>query len=314
MSIRRFLAVCATAVVCGSPGSAVSTRSGVSDLNGGTLEEGYAVGWVELAEGNAQAVHLDLATGFYTTLSGDGPSTSAGGVNNLNQIVGKDGAFGAFWSSPTANPVPLLPLPPTTPQPGMESVSVGSGASAINEDGIVIGGSSELFQVDNGDGTYSFVTLSTGVVWRVVVDSDGIHVDGPRPLLPLNGHVESHAGPGNLNELVDGSAQVAGYSSGPREAVVWTIGLNPDGTLAPPGTPVSLSPSPSRGNGINNLGDVCGRSDKRPFVALAGQDPQTLPVPRNTQDGYADGINDLGEIVGQLEIQKKTRGGTIDPP
>ena len=286
----------------------VSTRSAVSDLN----EEGQAVGFVELANGNALAVHLDLATGVYTSLPGGGPSTSAGGVNDLNQIVGKDGDFGAFWSSPSASPEPLLPLDPTTDlPPGTLSLGVQSGALDINEDGIVIGGSEEFFEVDNGeDEPKTYFSIRTSVVWRV---AGGVVTEGPLPLPPLNGHAESHAGPGSLNELVGGSAQVAGYSSGPSEAVVWTIRLNSDGTLALPGAPVSLSPSQSKGNGINNLGDVCGRWDKRPFVALAGQDPEALPVPRNTQDGYADAINDLREIVGFLDIQKST-GGMINPP
>lgn len=301
----------AYAIVPFMPPDVTTVSGGVSDLN----EEGHAVGWVELTDGNSQAVHLDMATGVYTTLPG-GPSTSAGGVNNLNQIVGKDGDFGAFWSSPLADPEPLPPLDLTIGLPlGTQSVGVQSGALDVNDSGIVIGGSVEFFEIDNGDGTYSYDTVGTAVVWRVSVDSAGVNVDGPLPLLPLNDHVKSFAGLGCLNEVMGGTAQVTGYSSGPREAVIWTITLNSEnGTLALPGPPVSVSPSTSRGNGINNLGDVCGRSDKRPFVVLAGQDPETLPVPRNTQDGYADGINDFGEIVGQLDIQKKTRNGMIDPP
>ena len=289
----------------------VSTASGVSDLN----DEGHAVGWVEWADGNVQAVHLNLATNLYTTLPG-GSSTSAGGVNNLNQIVGKDGDFGAYWSGPWANPVPLPPLPPAISLPaGAQSLGVQSGALDINDSGIVIGGSSELFEIDNGDGTYSYDMVDTAVVWLVTLDSAGVNVDDPLPLLPLDGHAESFVGTGCLNEITGGAAQAAGYSSGPSEAVIWTIGLNQDGTLALPGPPVSLSPSTSRGNGINNFGDACGRSNRRPFVALDGQDPETLPVPRNTQDGYADAINDSGEIqiVGSLDIQR-SRGGTIGPP
>lgn len=36
---------------------------------------------------------------------------------------------------------------------------------------------------------------------------------------------------------------------------------------------------------MNELGDVCGSSDRMAFVTLAGQSAQALPVPRNTQFG-----------------------------
>jgi hypothetical protein len=288
------------------PPDVTTISSGVADLN----EQGHAVGWEEFPNGDVQALHFNMETSAYTTLSG-GAATGAEGVNNLNQIVGSNGDFGAFWDSPTNGPILLLPLDPTDDP---QSVRVVFWATDINDDGVVIGASMESFGFENEDGTTSITsTLLTGVVWRVVVDNAGVaHVDGPLPLLPLNGHIESFAG--CLNELAGGSAQVTGYSSGPREAVLWTIDLNPeDGTLALPGPPVSLIPLRSQGAGINNFGDVCGQSDSRPFVALAGQDPQTLPVPRNTQDGYADDINDMGEIVGQLDIHKN-KGGAIGPP
>ena len=76
-----------------------------------------------------------------------------------------------------------------------------------------------------------------GVVWRVFVDENGdvSFVDGPLPLPPLDG--DTGAWGSDLNELIDGSFQVSGYSredDGGPEAVVWTIGVNPDGTLATP--------------------------------------------------------------------------------
>ncbi len=224
-----------------------------------------------------------------------GADTGADGLNNLNQIVGHDSDRGAFWKSPSAAPVELPPLPG----------NVFSGATRINDDGFVIGGSnSDLF------------SPAVSVVWRVTVDATGVvHVDGPLPLGPLPGGSDWWGY--EINEAVNGVSQVAGYSSVPKEAVTWTVSLNPDGTLALPGAPIPVgtlglfNPSWSDAKGINNFGEICGRSDKRPFVDF-GAGPQPLSVPRDTQDGYAFKINDASEIVGTLDIRKK-KGGTIGP-
>jgi hypothetical protein len=275
-----------------------TVRSGVDDLN----EAGIAVGGWELSNGDHQAVYYD-GEDYQTLLSF--ADAGALGVNNLNQIVGQDGDAGAFWSTSTAVPVPLPSLDPTDPQS-----EVRSWATGINDDGFVIGASQERFLDSNGQ---ILEDILTAVMWRVVVDNVGVHVDGPHPLLPLNGHLESFAGTGCLTELAGGFVQVTGYSSYsvdipalPSAAVVWTIGLNPDGTLVLPGPPVNVgAPGASEGLGINNFGEVCGRADKRPFVVLAGQAPQLLPVTRKTADGYALKINDAGEIVGFLGIYPK---------
>ena len=102
------------------------------------------------------------------------------------------------------------------------------------------------------------------------------------------------------------------------EAVVWTVDVDPDGTLAQPGPPVGvgslglLEPTYSQASAINDLGDVCGISDRMAFAASAGGTAQPLPVPRNTQWGNATDINNFGEIVGQLDIYK-TRGFITGP-
>lgn len=74
-------------------------------------------------------------------------------------------------------------------------------------------------------------------------------------------------------------------------AVVWTVNVDGNGRVVQPGGPISvgtigqLDPSYSQASGMNELGDVCGSSDRMAFVTLAGQSAQALPVPRNTQFG-----------------------------
>ncbi len=196
----------------------------------------------------------------------------------------------------------LLPLEPSAPQ-----TAVLSGATAINNDGMVLGASEERFLDGNGQ---ILETVTTAVAWHVTTDIDGgTIVQGPVVLPPLSGHVTSFGGTGCLTDSVSGVAMATGYSSGPREAVTWTLSLRPDGTLDV-GGPFSLSPPTSRGKGINQFADVCGRLNQRPFLAIGGQTPQLLSVPRNTQDGYAYDVNDLGSVVGQLDIRRVKPGWT----
>jgi probable HAF family extracellular repeat protein len=271
------------------PPEFASTGSWVSDLN----EQGHAVGHAEAESGLDQALHLDMATGVYTSLQGGATAT---GVNNLNQIVGYQRYGGLFWSSPTAAPVDLPPLPGDG----------GSLAEAINDDGIVVGSSLG----GSGDG----VPRVRGVVWRVVVDANGdAQVDGPRLLLPLAGSIRWV--PVDITETVEGVALAAGDSRFENflvEAVVWTVELNPeDGALLEPGPPTGLGtlglqdPSESNALGINDLGDVCGGSDARPYIAPAGEAMEPLPVTRDTYWGWAYDVNNLGEIVGKLDIRSK---------
>ncbi len=263
-----------------------STRSYVIDLN----EVSHAVGTAVRSNGEDQAVHLDIATGVYTSLKSDSLPSGAHGVNDHNQIVGQvyyDGAaLGAFWSSPSADPVPLLPL----------DGDVDSWVAAINDVGIVVGESAD----ENGN--------RMGVVWRVVVDASGAHVDGPLALPPFDGDSASWAV--DVNATIGGVAQVAGTSErlGYYEAVVWSVELNSNGTLGMPGAPRGLGtlgvedPSQSMASSINNSGTVCGDSDWWPFIAPAGGAVQPLEVPRKSVGGFAADVNDHGQAVGMQEI------------
>lgn len=290
------------------PPNFASTSSSVEDVS----DEGYAVGVAEVDGGRRQAVHLDVTSGIYTSLQ-DG--IRANGVNDHNETVGvmQTGDFvnAAFWGNPSALPVPLPPFLASNLPPGTWSVSVNSGAFAINNDGIVIGGFSELLEVDHGDGTYSYDTIDTVVVWRVIVDGASVAVDGPIELPSLYAGAEGQAF--DINETVGGTAQVVGRSG--DQAVIWSIELSAeDGTLIIPGTPAPVSTpdaSWSTGWGINNRMDISGRMQSDsvafdvPFLALAGQEAQPLSIPRGTVNGYANDINDTGAIVGSLRILDK---------
>ena len=262
-----------------SPPSVASIRSMVTDLN----ETGQAVGFVEIdnSPSGYRAVHYDIVTGNYTLLQ-DG--SHAGGVNSQNQIAGgltlEDGTDRpAFWASPTAEPFDLPLLPGHTR----------GWADRINDAGVVTGVSKD----ENWNGG--------GVIWRVFIDADDdVLVVGPLPVPPLPGDAEAWTV--DLNELSEGSCQAAGTSNpgnGVYEAVIWTVNVDGDGLLIQPGLPASvgtlgqLDPTYSQASGINDLGDLCGLSDRMPFVAPAGQSAQALPVPRYTQEGDANDVNNF---------------------
>ena len=282
-----------------------STSSSVKDVS----DEGYAVGVANVEGVGNVAVHLDIVSGVYTLLE-DG--IRANGVNDHNQTVGVMQTGGsvsaAFWSGPSALPVLLPPFLASNLPPGSQSVGVNSGAHAINNDGIVIGSCSELLEIDNGDGTLTYDKIVTVVVWRVIVDGANV-VDGPIALPPLyegaKGVVQ------DINEAAGGTAQIVGGSG--DQAVVWSIELAEDGTLITPQAPVSVLTTAawSIGMGINNSMDVSGgmQSDSiafgAPFIAIAGQEAELLPTPRDTVVGSALDINDAGTAVGDLRILEK---------
>ena len=255
------------------PDGSNSIASNVADIN----EHGQAVGKLEYADGVHEAIHRDV-NGVYTPLVG---GTFANGINNSNEVVGTNGTSALFWSSPSALPISLPPLPG-------DSISW---AYRINGDGIVIGESASVL-----DGDY----LSAPVVWRVFIGTEqNWQISGPLPLPPLQTGAVTLVW--DVNEVVNGIAQVAGESA--SEAVVWTVAVDAeDDTLA-------VSSVESRGvtgltwstaYGVNNLADICGVVDRVPYVDFIGQDPQVLPLPRKITAGSARDINDDGDIVGYV--------------
>jgi uncharacterized membrane protein len=276
------------------PANFATTESYVPDLN----EQGQAVGVVGLPSGNAVAVHLDVTTNIYTTLL---DNARAEGVNNLNQIVGTEyigDGRAVFWSAPSAAPMILQALPGDAT----------SQAWAINDAGIIVGASWSPKSPPPANEDFA-----TGVVWRVFLNSAGdVQVDGPVSLGPLTGGSESFAV--DVTEVIGSSALVTGETwfggNLVKEAVVWNVSLNADGTLAAPGPPTGLgtlgeqNPSGSFSTAINNFGDACGESDGRPVIAPAGQNVQPLSLPRGTIWGRAEDVNDPGEVVGRLRLKQ----------
>ena len=166
----------------------------------------------------------------------------------------------------------------------------------INDEGIVLGSS-----WDGIPGN------TVNVVWRVYVDeNDTLQLFGP----------VAFAGDRlfDLNQAIGGKAQLL---SSDQEAKLTEIQLNPNGPfsiLSPPAVVGALGihdPSWSIGYGLNNLGDVCGLSDGLPFVALAGETPFALSVPRRIWHASAKDINDHGAVVGYAEHKIK---GYSNPP
>lgn len=283
----------AFAIVPFAPAGAASTRTDIEDLN----ETGGVIGRVLPAHEGFASWHLDLDTGDYSPLPGH-----ALALNNTGQFVGRyfdfapDTSIGMFLADVDAEPVALPPLPDDDR----------SAALAINDAGIIAGTSG---------------VSGTAVVWRAIVTEDGeVTIDGPVPLLPLDGHVTSVAV--GLNNTAEGGFLVVGRSTPEAglfssEAVLWAIHLNPDGTLAEAGEPIALGTLEwleqtfSFGHAVNELGVTCGESDSRPFVRPAGGPMQALPVPRNTRIGVARDINDVGDVVGDV-FTEKASGARVD--
>jgi hypothetical protein len=261
----------------------------------GLNDAGDVVGNVTTENGTV-SYHLDLNTGSYTSLPG-----IAWAVNDLGEIVGTTFAqdAGYYLSTFDAVPVPLEPLTDDL------YVSVNS----INNSGIIVGTSTGLRPTPTEVG-------QTAVAWRPIFTEDGtVTIDGPVPLLPLDGYSSSSAS--DINDPIGGGPfEIVGGSDSPGSEIeggIWTIALNPDGTLSAPSDPVSLGTldgSPVYGGAINSLGDVCGSVlvsgvGRRPIFVPFDGPAQPLEVVRNTTWGTASDINDLGVMVGTIETVTK---------
>jgi uncharacterized membrane protein len=258
------------------PVGSQSTLSDVSDIN----DQGQAVGSLRFADGSNQVVHLDIARRQYTTLLVDG--SPACGINNWNQIVASDGVDALFWESPSDDEPTSLPRLPNDDR---------AAVVGINDAGIALGFSGS----EEG--------AVTCVVWRITVVDGKVDIDDPVPLPPLQAGAFTLVQ--DINEVLNGVAQVVGDSA--SEAVIWTVVVDEDGTLAVSSVqPVGVTGlNWSMGYGINNLADVCGLGDGLPYVDFVGQEPQVLPLPRDASSGSAHDINDDGDIVGYATVSTK---------
>ena len=261
------------------PPGTTSDSSFVSDIN----EQNHAVGGIEFADDSRQAICRD-SSGTYTILAG---GEAAGGINNLNEIVGSDEFNALYWGNSNADPVTLPPL----------DGDIRAWAWRINDQGLILGRSWDGIP---GNAVH--------VLWRVYVDGNGTtQLYGP-VALPASYSAD------DLNQVVNGTAQVLLHD---QQARLVDIRLNSNGSFSILMPPIDVGalelndPSWSIGYGLNNLGNVCGFSDGLPFVALAGQSPYALSVPRRIWHASAQDINVHGDVVGYAEHKIK---GYSNPP
>ena len=237
--------------------------------------------------------HYDQATGSYTSL---GVLVSAEGINQQDAMVGYDEFVGRglYWSSPTAVPIPLPPLPGHTH----------SRAHAINSAGIIVGAS---YIPEDPPTTPGYRAV---VAWYVNATGS---VLGPVELPFLTGDLVGRAN--DLTEAVAGVTSVVG-ASGLNDSlpVFWSV------TVAESGLVVT-GPALFGGNyflaearGVNNFGDAVGMvawaadSAAAPFLRRAGQFMVPLPMLPKAVSGLATSINDAGRIVGFQSIFQKGQG------
>jgi uncharacterized membrane protein len=271
------------------PPNYAAIASNVQGIN----DVGDVVGDLDFADGQKVAMHLDLITGDYTTLS---DVLIPFDINNARQIVGDGVGLGVFLESPFDSSLTVLP-----PLPGDHE----SSATGINDHGIVIGWSR-----GNSD--------EVAVVWSVAVGEDGVVVvDGPVELPSVDPDYPVAPSANDINEIVVGddgtaTAEVVGESAG--QPVVWTVAVDAAGLLTEPAVDRvvdGVDPISSAGRGINNFGDTSGRSGNDPFVSFAGAATLILPVPRRTLTSNGLDINDGLEVVGYVETGRQ-RPGTRD--
>ena len=268
----------------------------------GTHDEAYDVNDLREVVGRATLPTGELSAAYWTVdeTSGVVESTlslldgghAALGINNQGEIVGQthDAAghpVGVYWATPTSTAI-VLQLP------------VGFDVSlpkSINDGGIICG----LVAVD-GDSQ-----SSVPVLWQVT-DADGGRAVSPPIVLPA---FEPGASAQDINNSdSSGVAQVVGMQRTTWTPLLWEVQTLPDGTLVIPANPQVLDHDAGAfATGVNNNGDVCGRTDIDAVVWTNGTE-SILDRPgkgrRQVPRCWAWAIGDSGIIVGEA-------GSLIDP-
>ncbi len=258
------------------------------------------VGWYNDANGLRNGFFYNHAARSYTSL---GLLVEANDLTHANAIVGYDQlqGMGLYWSSPTASPISLPPLP----------IHTHSTARAINGGGIIVGVS---FSV-NPNADWIEPGTQALVAWHV--SSVGI-VTGPVQLPFLVGDWAGRVM--DVSEFVDGVVSVVGSSgdtaAGPDAVplpVTWSLALTPTGIEVFGPTLVEGNYDVGDANGVNATGTIVGMAGlptSQAFVKAVGQPMQLLPMLTNAVSGHAQSINASGSSVGMQNVQPR-RNSTV---
>lgn len=221
--------------------------------------------------------HSALSGQEYTSLGSD---FTPYGLNHHNAIVGQDEQLrlGTYWSSPSASPDLLPPLPGDDVSRGQD----------LNDAGVIVGFS----RLDGVPG-------ASVVAWRV--DATGV-IRGP-VLLPMpDGSVVGVVN--GVSEELDGVSIVVGRtSSEPTRGVEWRVGI--DGSGSPTVLDSIELPLASEVAGVNRWGDLVGTANTSPglpFLKYADDDANTLTslaLISKATSGSAYGVNDSQHMVGR---------------
>jgi hypothetical protein len=258
------------------------------------------VGWYNDANGLRNGFFYNHAARSYTSL---GLLVEANDLTHANAIVGYDQlqGMGLYWSSPTAPPISLPPLP----------IHTHSAARAINGDGIIVGVS---FSV-NPNAEWIEPGSQSLVAWHV---SSGGVVTGPVELPFLSGDWAGRVM--DVSEFVGGVASVVG-SSGDTAAgndavplpVAWSLVLTTTGIEVFGPMLVEGNYDVGDANGVNAAGTIVGAAGVptgQAFLKALGQPMQLLPMLTNAVSGHAQSINASGSSVGLQNVQPR-RNSTV---
>jgi len=263
------------------------------------------VGWYNDADGLRNGFFYNHATRSTTSLgyTSLGALRQAEGLNHTNQIVGYDQLLGValYWSSPTALPISLPPLPMHTH----------STARAINGDGIIVGVSFTL----DPNAQWIEPGAQSLVAWHV---SSAGAIAGPTELPFLSGDWAGRVM--DISESVEGVAIVVGSSgdtaAGPDEIpmpVAWSLALTTNGLAVFGPTIVEGNYEVGDANGVSSAGTIVGMAGlptSQPFIKAADRPLQLLPMLSNAVSGHAQSVNASDSSVGMQNVQPR-RNSTV---
>ena len=258
-------------------------------LAGDIDEFGNVVGWFEEVGGAIHGFYYDRQLNYYHVTEND---LIVGHINSLGEMVGTHWGeyLGYYWSAPSAEPIPLLPL----------SGHVSTGATGgINAGGLIAGASSGIGD-DDGAGKQV-----SPVVW--IVTESGASDPIQLPLLP--GHIRgvpraiSPPNASGVSVIVGSSGSIVNGQG--MFAVSWKVKLKSNGTLILKEGPValgSLAEGEDQANGVNRSFYVVGESGYQAFKKSKNGSIQALkPLEidgATSVSGNAWDINSHKDIVG----------------